>query len=100
MLLYLVKHSRPNITNTIHELTKCMDGCSPAAYKEMLRLIKFVLATKTYGLKMFPQGFESSLKWNLVIYSDSDWAGDKENRRSISGFIMFLCGVPIVWRSK
>ena len=66
----------------------------------MLRLIKFVLDTKTYGLKLFPQMFEDSLKWNLVIYSDSDWAGDKENRRSISGFIMFLCGVPIVWRSK
>ena len=35
-----------------------------------------------------------------MVYSDSDWAGDKDNRRSVSGFIMFLCGVPIVWRSK
>ena len=40
------------------------------------------------------------MKWNLVSFSDSDWAGDKDNRRSINGFIIFLCGVPIVWRSK
>jgi len=40
------------------------------------------------------------LKWNLVSFSDSDWAGDKDNRRSVNGFVIFLCGVPIVWRSK
>jgi hypothetical protein len=78
-----------------------MDGCTPAAYKEMLRLIKNFLDTKTWGLKIFPKvSAGDKLKWNLVTYSDSDWAGDKDNRRSISGFIMFLCGVPIVWRSK
>jgi hypothetical protein len=38
--------------------------------------------------------------WELRIYSDSDWAGDKDNRKSITGFIIFLLGVPILWRSK
>ena len=47
MLLYLVKYSRPDIANAVRELTKCMDGATPAAYKEMLRLVKFVLCTKT-----------------------------------------------------
>ena len=100
MLLFLVKHSRPDISNAVRELTKCMDGASPAAYKEMLRLIKMVLDTKTKGLKMVPTMSGQGLTWNIVLYSDSDWAGDKDNRRSVSGFIMFLCGVPIMWRSK
>jgi len=100
MLLYLVKYSRPDIANAVRELTKCMDGATPAAYKEMLRLIKFVLCTKTWGLKIAPKSPDGTMKWNLVSFSDSDWAGDKDNRRSINGFIMFLCGVPIVWRSK
>ena len=43
MLLYLVKYSRPIIANAVRELTKCMDGVTSVAYKEMLALIKFVL---------------------------------------------------------
>ena len=39
-------------------------------------------------------------KWNLVLYSDSDWAGDKNDRRSVTSFLVFLNGVLIDWRSK
>ena len=46
MLLYLVKHTRPNIANPGCELSKCLDGPSPAAYKEMLRVVKLVIDTK------------------------------------------------------
>jgi len=99
MLLYLVKYSRPDIADAVRELTKCMDGATPAAYKEMLRLVK-VLCTKTWGLKIMLKSPDGTMKWNLVAFSDSDWEGDKDNRRSINGFIIFLCGVPIVWRSK
>jgi hypothetical protein len=34
------------------------------------------------------------------LYSDSDWASDKDNRRSISGFVIFVLNCPILWRSK
>jgi len=100
MLLYLVKYSRPDIANAVRELTKCMDVATPAAYKEILRPVKFVLCTMTCGLKIMPKPPDGTMKWNLVSFSDSDWAGDKDNRRSINGFIIFLCRVPIVWRSK
>jgi hypothetical protein len=53
-LLHLVKHSRPDIANKVQELAKCLDGASPAAFKEMKRLVKFVIDTKLYGLKMNP----------------------------------------------
>jgi hypothetical protein len=100
MLLYLVKHSRPDISNAVRELTKIMDGATEAAYKEMLRVIKYVMDTKEWGLKFEPILPKGKMKWDVVVYSDSDWAGDKNNRRSISGFILYLCGVPIMWRSK
>jgi hypothetical protein len=38
--------------------------------------------------------------WELNIYSDSDWAGDKDNRKSVTGFIIFLLGAPVMWRSE
>jgi hypothetical protein len=35
-----------------------------------------------------------------VSYSDSDWAGNSKNRISVTGFIIYLLGAPICWRSK
>jgi hypothetical protein len=36
----------------------------------------------------------------LVSYCNSNWAGDAETRISVTGFIIYLLGVPICWRSK
>ena len=92
MLLFLVKHSRPDIANAVRELSKCLDGATKESYKEMLRVTKFVLDTSTRGLKVFPK-LSSKGVWELVLYSDSDWAGDKDNRRSVTGYMLFLNGV-------
>ena len=35
-LLYLTKHSRPDIANAVHELSKSMDGASMLQFREML----------------------------------------------------------------
>jgi hypothetical protein len=95
MLLYLVKHSQPDIANVVRELSKCMDGATEAAKKEMNRVIKFVLDTKVYGLKIEPKISSSEDNWDIVIYTDSDYGGDKESRISVTGYIVYLLGVPI-----
>lgn len=98
MLLFLIKHSRPDLCNAVRELSKCLDGASDGAYKEMLRVIKYVMDTRSKGLRMEPTMGE--LEWKLLVYSDSDWANDKETRRSVGGYMIFLNGVLISWRSK
>jgi len=98
MLLYLVKHTRPDIANITRELSKVMDKPTKAAMKELHRAIKFVLDTADYGLKIEP--VKRNEKWNLEIYTDSDWGGDKNTRHSVSGYILYLCNVPILWKSK
>ncbi len=100
MLLYLVKHSRPDIANVVRELSKVMDGATMAAMKEMKRVIKFVMDTKHLGLKIEPKTPDNDKMWDLVIYCDSDWAGDKDTRISVAGFIVYLMGAPISWKSK
>ena len=100
MLLYLVKHSRPDIANAVRELSKALDGTSPAAYKELMRVLKFVLDTRNMSLKIQPNKQDSLTEWDIVAFSDSDYAGDSETRISIAGFILYLMGVPISWKSK
>ena len=102
MLLYLIKHSRPDLCNAVRELSKCLDGPSECAYKEMLRVIKYVMDTPYKGLRispMIPEVLEE-MEWVLLLYSDSDWANDKENRKSVGGYMIFLNNVLISWRSK
>ena len=38
--------------------------------------------------------------WLIKGYSDSDYASDKETRRSTHGYFVYFCGVPIAWKSK
>ena len=99
MLLYLMKHSRPDIANAVRELTKVLDKPTPAALKEMKRVMKFVLDTENYGLRIEPTSLDNE-KWTMIGSSDSDWAGDKDTRLSVSGFVIFLLGVPISFKSK
>ena len=100
MLLYLVKHSRPDISNAVRELSKALDGTSAAAYKELMRVLKYVMDTKHLSLKMEPKMDKEGTGWSIVAFSDSDYAGDSETRISVAGFILYLLGVPISWKSK
>jgi hypothetical protein len=68
MLLYLIKYSRPNIANVVRDLSKCMDEASLATYKEMLRVIKFLLDTKEYCLKLAPElNIKNGIWCHIVI---------------------------------
>ena len=87
-LLYLTKHSRPDITNPVRELSKSMDSASMAHVTEMYRVINFVLETKTLGLRMVPT-FKDDI-WKLEALSDSDFANDKDRRYSIYGYIIYF----------
>jgi hypothetical protein len=98
MLLFLIRYSRPDLANVVWELSKYMDSASHAMYKEMLRVMKFVLDTKQYCLTM--QTVDEGKDWDLISHCDSDWTGDAETRISVTGFVIYLLRVPICWRSK
>ena len=98
MLMYLVKHSRPDIANATRELSKVLDGATEAHWKAMLRIIKFVFDTKMVSLKLKP--YLQDKKVHVRGISDSEFAGDTDTRRSVYGYIVYYCGAPISWKSK
>ena len=102
MLLYLVKHSRPDIANAVRELSKCLDAPTMMAYKEMQRVAKYVIETPNKGLKFQPDFdlLDEEMQWVLILFTDSDWAGDKESRKSVGGYMLFVNGVLLMWKSK
>jgi hypothetical protein len=52
MWLYLVKHSRFDISNSARESSKVADGATMAHWKLLLRNIKYVITTEYLALKL------------------------------------------------
>jgi hypothetical protein len=46
MLSFLTKYSRPDISNIVQELSKCMDSVTWGAYNELLIVFSLSLTTK------------------------------------------------------
>jgi len=95
-----VKYLRPCLANPLRELSKALDGANQATFKELKCVIKFVLDTMDYGLKIKPFEQPMGEAWTMMVCSDSDSARDMETRVSVTGFCVFLMGVPISWKSR
>ena len=64
------------------------------ALREILR---YLAGTVDYGLRYYATSTGPS---EIVGYSDSDWAGDKSDRKSTSGFVFLFAGGALSWKSK
>jgi len=94
-LLFLLKHSRPDLASPIRELSKVLDCPTEMAFKEVKRVIKFVLDMKDYGLQIKPMIDAANAAWSIMVFSDSNYVGDAKTHVSVIGFCIFLLGVPI-----
>ena len=83
MLLFLVKYSRPDLANIVRELSRVNDGATKAHMSMLLRVIKFTIDTKNKLLKYEIKN--DTNEWKLRAFCDSDWAGNKDDRCSITG---------------
>ena len=52
------------------------------------------------GKRKFGVLFKANGNLDIQAYTDADWAGDKGNRRSTSGYFTLVGGNLVTWRSK
>ena len=99
MLLFLVKYSRPDIANAVRELSKANDGATENHMRMLLRVIKYVLITQNKVLH-FKVRDNQDRKRIVRGFSDSDWAGDKDDRRSVTGYCIYFMDCLVAWKSR
>jgi hypothetical protein len=101
-LMYASIVSRPDLTFAIQVLSRHFQCCGPehiAAAKRVLRYLKGTLDKGiTYGSTTEGAGVYTTVK--LVGYSDADWGGDLDTRRSTTGYIFTLNHGVVSWGSK
>lgn len=94
-LMYLSTTTRPDLSFPVSFLARYLDKTTHQTWKAAKRILRYLKETKHLGLI-----FRQSDTHELVGYSDADWAGDHQTRRSVSGFVAFYGGNPIAWHSR
>jgi hypothetical protein len=77
---------------------KSMDGATAAHLKGLFRTIKYILDTRKKCLVFKPK-IHDTTEWTVSGKSDSDYAGDKDTRFSVSGCVIYANGALIAWKS-
>ena len=93
-LLYL-NNTRPDITFATQQLSQFLSKPSMTHYNAACRVVKYLKGSPGRGL-FFPRKPEIQ----LLGFSDVDWGGCLDSRRSISGYCFFLGASLISWRAK
>ena len=117
-LLYL-NPERPDIQFTVSCLASKMSAPTKSSWSHLKRLVEYLAATEDYGLMLEPNRSDKSFLYSrgsfgniwdacekdlrvleLQSFSDADWAGNKEHRRSTTCCQSFLEGCLVYSYSR
>jgi len=94
-LMWVATMSRPDIANAVREVARHAHDPSRKHWDAVQRILKFLKYTRTMGLT-----FDKGKGLDLVAYSDSDYARDEQDRRSVSGAAIMCSGACVSWFSR
>ncbi|KAE8247330.1 hypothetical protein A4X06_0g4533 [Tilletia controversa] len=94
-LLWLAQGTRMDIAFQVGKLARFMANPSEDHVAAAKRVLRYLAGTRELGLR-----FRHSDLAQLVGYSDSDHGSDPTTRRSVTGYVFYLYGNPVTWRSK
>lgn len=93
-LLYLIT-TRPDIAFSVGCCARFQADPKESHLKAIKRIIRYVSGTVDYGLS-----YSMDTNNSLVSYSDADWAGCVEDRKSTSGGCFYVGQNLVAWHNK
>ena len=110
MLLYLSTHTRPDVSFAVSQIARFTHNPKQSHAKAVKHLLRYLKGTKAEGITFkLPKKPLSAIKSLLLEdYVDSDFAGlyrvespnSEMTAKSRTGYIILLCGCPLVWKSQ
>ena len=95
-LRYII-NTRPDLAYVIGVVSRYMEAPGKEHWAAVKHILRYLKGTLGYGCK-YDKG--AKLKPILVGYSDSDFAGDVEDRKSTTGIGYFLGSSLVTWASQ
>ncbi|KAL0745858.1 hypothetical protein Bca101_101627 [Brassica carinata] len=93
-LIYLTI-TRPDICFAVNQVSQHMQAPKVHHWKMVDRILKYLRGTPGQGVWMGCNG-----STEVVGYCDADWAGDRVDRRSTTGYCTFIGVNLVTWKSK
>ncbi|KAH9666887.1 ABC transporter G family member 40 [Citrus sinensis] len=87
--------TRPEIAYAVNKLSQFMASPLQPHLLACKRVLSYLKETVDYGLS-----FRKSDSFDLIAYSDADWGSDPDDRRSTSGYCIYLGDNLVSWSSK
>ncbi|XP_049410533.1 uncharacterized mitochondrial protein AtMg00810-like [Solanum stenotomum] len=93
-LIYLA-HTRPDISYSVGVVSRFMSNPSKHHFGAAKRILHYVAGTLEYGIS-----YSQVSNFRLLGFTDSDWGGSVDDRKSTSGNVFSLGSGAITWSSK
>ncbi|XP_019155248.1 PREDICTED: uncharacterized protein LOC109152129 [Ipomoea nil] len=87
--------TRPDLAYAVNRLCQFMHSPTDDHWAMVKRVLRYNKGTLHYGLRFSP-----SSSSDIHAYSDSDWAGCPVDRKSTSGYAVFLGSNLVSWLSR
>lgn len=95
-LIFLSTVSRPDICFAVNQVSRFINNPNEKHWQAVKRILRYLKGTIDYSISYE----KSSSIFKLVGYTDSDYAGCIETRKSTSGYIFVLGNAPVTWSSQ
>ncbi|XP_020243713.1 uncharacterized protein LOC109821972 [Asparagus officinalis] len=87
--------SRPDLMFVVSPLSRFMSQPTEMHFQAAKRMMRYLKSSTSYGIFYKKQEYEE-----LVAFTDSDYAGDLDDRKSTSGYFFLIGGSAVSWASK
>ena len=87
--------TRPDICFAVNQVSQHMQAPKVHHWKMVDRILRYLSGSHGQGVWMGCNG-----STEVVGYCDADWAGDRVDRRSTTGYCTFIGGNLVTWKSK
>ncbi|KAK2975037.1 hypothetical protein RJ640_002466 [Escallonia rubra] len=94
-LMYLA-HTRPDLAYALSIVSQYMHNPGEQHMNAVLRILRYLKFAPGQGI-LFTKNEDHQ---SVDVYTDADWAGAVDDRRSTSGYFTFVGGNLVTWRSK
>ena len=96
-LLYLATHTRPDIAQAVSVVAQYATNFREIHCTAVKRILKYLRGTTDFALCYSSVSTGNQV---LLAYTDADYAGDLNDRKSRSGSLLLLNNGPVLWLSR